>query len=147
MKKFILSLAALLTISATAVFANSPVSVDPKAVANFKKEFASAELVQWSQEGDFNKASFVLGGNRAVAYFGNDGELVGSLRDLVYNQLPLRVMQALDKRFANTAIFDIRELNNADGIHYKVTVEKNDKKYAVSIAPDGTIENVYKIKK
>ena len=89
----------------------------------------------------------MLGGNRAIAYFGQDGELIGSLRDLVYNQLPLKVMQALDKRFANAAIFDIRELNNADGIQYKVTVEKNEKKYSVTIAPDGSVGDVIKIRK
>lgn len=147
MKKFILSLTALFTVGTMAAFANTPVSVDPKAAANFKKEFSSAELVQWSQEGSYNKVSFVLGGNRAIAYFGQDGELIGSLRDLVYNQLPLKVMQALDKRFANAAIFDIRELNNADGIQYKVTVEKNEKKYSVTIAPDGSVGDVIKIRK
>ena len=56
MKKFILSLTALFTVGTMAAFANTPVSVDPKAAANFKKEFSSAELVQWSQEGSTTKS-------------------------------------------------------------------------------------------
>ncbi|HEX6193368.1 MAG TPA: hypothetical protein VFZ42_13430 [Chitinophagaceae bacterium] len=145
MKRIVLSVAVMLTMGAAA-FANNLPEGNAKAEATFKKEFASAELVQWSVEGAYAKASFVLGGNRAIALFNSDGELLGSLRDLVYNQLPLPVISAMEKRFTGSAIFDIRELINNDGTRYKFTLEQKGKKYAASVFPDGSIEEIRKIK-
>ena len=146
MKRIILSLAALLTIG-TAAFANNLPGDNAKAVATFKKEFSSAELVQWSEDNGYAKASFILGGTRAVAVFNSDGELLGSMRDLVFNQLPLQVLSTLEKRFAGSAIFDIRELINGDGTRYRFTLEQKGKKYTASVFPDGSIEEIRKIRK
>lgn len=147
MKKIILSLTAMLTIGASAVFAGGDPETNPKAIAVFKKEFVNAESVKWSQEEGYNKVTFLLGGNRAIAFFSNEGELLGSARDLVYNQLPLSVMSSMDKRFTGAAIFDIREVTNANGTHYKFTLEQKGKKYNVSVFSDGYIEDVLKIRK
>ena|SRR5688572_11495696 len=146
MKRIILSLAAMLTMGA-AVFANNLPDGNAKAVATFKKEFSSAERVQWSEDNGYTRASFVLGGTRAIALFNSDGELLGSMRDLVYNQLPLLVISTLEKRFTGSAIFDIRELINGDGTRYKFTLEQKGKKYTASVFPDGSIEEIRKIKK
>ena len=147
MKKIILSIAAVIAIGVSA-FANfeSPVA-NPRAQEVFKKEFAGAEAVTWAEEGGYNKVSFLLGGNRAIALFSNEGELLGSIRDLVYYQLPLAVITTIDKRFTGSAIFDIREVSNSEGTRYQFTLEQKGKKYHVALFPDGNLASMSKIKK
>ncbi len=55
--------------------------------------FAGASHVKWSEikEG-FLKVSFVWGGHRAVAFFDTDAQLIGTIRGLFFNQLPLSVI-------------------------------------------------------
>jgi hypothetical protein len=145
MKRAIFSLSLLLTISASTVFANP--GTDPLSEKTFKKEFRTAENVKWSQEDGYSKAEFVLGGSRAIAWFGTDGQLVGSVRDLLYNQLPLVVMSSVDKRFKDAAIFDVREVSNNEGTRYRLTLEYKARKYNVSVYTDGTISEILKTKK
>lgn len=144
MKKIILSLAVLFAIGTTAAFANDGRETNPKALETFKREFSNAEFVKWTEENEFSKVSFVLGGNRAVAIFNADGELVGSMRDLLYNQLPLSVMSAVDKRFGQSSTIDIREVSNNNGTSYHITLEQKEKKYKVVVFPDGTISSITK---
>ena len=146
MKKIILSLCVLAICSSTLFAADQPVN-NPRAHETFRKEFSGAQSVNWSLEGQFAKASFILGGNSAIAWFDAEGALVGSIRDLSYNQLPLVVMTALEKRFPQSANLDIREITNEEGTRYKLTVEHNSKKLKVALYPDGTIESVQRVKK
>ena len=146
MKKYFLSLAVLLTLGATTLFAGTSPGGNPKAVEVFKKQFVNAENVKWSFEGGYDKATFILGGNRAIAVFSSEGELMGSMRDLVYNQLPLVVITGLDNKYPTAVLIDIREVTTAEGTRYKFTLEQKSKKYAVSITPDGSVETVQRLK-
>ncbi len=146
MKKIILSLCILAT-STVAVFAADQPVTNPRAHETFKKEFAGAQSVAWTLEGEYTKAFFVFGGNSAIAWFGSNGELIGSIRDLSFNQLPLVVMTSLEKRFPQAATLDVREISNDEGTRYKLTVEHNAKKYKVALYPDGTIESVQRQRK
>jgi hypothetical protein len=146
MKKIILTLCVLAVSAATLFAADQPVS-NPKAQENFKKEFNGAQSVVWSTDGDYAKVSFLFGGNSTVAWFGENGELVGSVRDLSFNQLPLTVMTSLERRFPQAATLDVREISNTEGTRYKVSLEYNGKKYKVALFPDGGVETVQRVKK
>lgn len=146
MKKIILSLCVLAISSAALFAADQPVN-NPKAHETFRKEFSGAQSVNWSLDGQFAKASFVLGGNSAIAWFDTDGVLVGSIRDLSYNQLPLVVMTSLEKRFPQATNIDIREITNDEGTRYRLTIQHNSKKLKVALYPDGIIESVQRVKK
>lgn len=147
MKRIILSAAMILTIGTIVAFANEEPASESKVQETFKKEFSGAQHVKWQKEGVYTKATFVLGGTSAVALFDSDGELLGSMRDLLYNQLPLSVITSLEKRFANPTTIEIREIINAEGTRYRITLEGNDKTYKVSVFPDGSIDDVIKQKK
>ena len=129
----------LLSLGIAPSFANSTLPDETVASKNFKKEFAGAESVQWSAIGDYQKASFVLAGHRAEAYYNADGELAGSVRDLFYDQLPLAVMKTVDSRFENAGIIDVREISNTEGTSYRVQVEYGNKKYSLSLASSGDL--------
>src|SRR5262245_59711920 len=139
MKRIILSLAVLFTLTSAALAGNEPANTS-KAQAAFSKEFSGAEFVKWSQEGAYIKASFVFGGTSAVALYTEDGRLLGTVRDLLYNQLPIAVISAVDSRKGTEAIFEIREVVNAEGTRYKFILEQKGKKFRMSVTPDGNIE-------
>jgi hypothetical protein len=147
MKRVILSLSFLLTIGATIAFAGENPGTDPQVIKSFKKEFNGAEDVKWSDDGGFAKASFILANHRTLAWFSKEGELVGSIRDLFYNQLPLVVIKSLDKRFPEAVMIDIREVVTSEGTRYKFTLEQKGRKYKVSVYADGNVEQVEKVKK
>jgi hypothetical protein len=145
MKRIILSMSLLLTLGVASAFAGP--GTDPVLEKIFKKEFKGAEHVKWSREKGYDKATFVLGGHRTIAWFGANGELLGSVRDIFYNQLPLVVMSAVDKRFSDAAMLDIWEVTTSVGTRYKLTLEHKARKYNVSVYTDGSIGEIEKLKK
>ena len=147
MKKIIVLLVFALSTGAVNSYANA-FDPDPeqRVLDGFKKEFPTAQQVTWSKQAEFEKAVFVLAGRRVVAFFTREGLLEGSARDIFYDQLPLSVMTAVDKRFENATVFEVREINNAEGTCYRMRVESGNKKVKIKVSPDGTISEIEKLK-
>ncbi len=139
MKRVFFSAMLVLSLGVATAFANNPLPEETAASKSFKKEFAGAENVKWTAIGEFQKASFLLAGHRAEAYFSADGELAGSVRDLFYDQLPLAVMKTVDSRFENADIIDVREISNSEGTSYKVQLELGSRKYNLSLSSSGDL--------
>jgi len=146
MKKIFLTLSLMMTVTA-ATFAHVAIDPDPELTEVFKKEFPGAQVVSWSEQGGFQKATFILAGHRSIAYFDQQNELIGCIRDLFFDQLPIVVMKAIDKRFPSASFAEVREINNADGTSYLFTAEQNHKKYKVKINSEGSFTEIEKIKK
>lgn len=146
MKKMIVLFAvSLITVGLS--FANDGAEPGQEVLSQFKKEFSSAESVKWDKQDEFDKATFVLGGRRVVAYFNEQGQLEGSVRDLFFDQLPLAVMSAVDKRFADYVVLDVREITNSDGTNYRLTIETKNRRYKIKISPSGSVNEMEKVKK
>jgi len=143
MKKIILSFALILAVGASS-FA-SGIERNP-VEQNFAKQFAGAEFVKWSSVEDLQKATFILAGIRTEAYYNQDGELLGSLRNLFYTQLPLSVMQTLNSKFEGAVVIEIMEISNLEGTSYKIVLEQKDKKYSTRITNTGEVVSKTKIK-
>ena len=106
----------------------------------FAQQFAGAENVKWTKLTDgYQKASFTLSGIRVEAYFNQDGELQGTLRNLFYNQLPLAVMQTVSHKFSGAVIVEIKEITNNDGTTYRVVLEQRNNKYNLRMNSSGEI--------
>ena len=146
MKKF-LTLSLALAVAFTAAFANDDLTVNEKVLAAFKKTFASAQSVNWTESEGLYKASFLLGDHRAEAYFNEQGELEGCVRDLFYVQLPLVVMTSIDQRFPDAAVIDVREINNTEGTTYRLTIETKGKKLRIKTDGSGNIYETVRLKK
>ncbi len=148
MKKIFVSLSLLLAIATSTAFANV-IIIDPNPGMEevFKKEFAGAENVSWSQQENYQKATFILAGHRVIAYFNEDNEFAGCIRDILYDQLPLIVTKAIDKKFPGAEMLDVREITNSDGTSYLLRTDWNNKKYKVKITSDGNISEIEKLKK
>ncbi len=146
MKKIILALSiAAITSTPLLAIAGAP---EPgfKTLEQFKKEFPTAEGVSWGNEADYDKASFILSGRRVIAYFNREGDFEGCIRDIFYDQLPLTVMTAVEKKYPDAEVLFIREINNTEGTHYKIRLDSGDKKLVVKIQSDGNISKVNKAK-
>jgi hypothetical protein len=146
MKKMFVSASLLLTAGLTAVFAAGP-NPDQQVLDLFKKEFSAAQHVTWNKQDNYDKATFQLGGSWVIAYFNPAGQLEGCARDIFFDQLPLAVMSAVDKRFAEATIINVREITNVDGTSYRLTLEKNNKKYKVKVDTSGNISEVDRLSK
>jgi len=146
MKKMFVSVSLLLTAGLPAVFAAGP-NPDKQVLDLFKKEFSAAQHVTWNKLDNYDKATFKLGGSWVIAYFNPAGQLEGCARDIFFDQLPLAVMSAVDKRFAEATIINVREITNVDGTSYRLTLEKNNKKYKVKVDTSGNISEVDRLAK
>lgn len=148
MKKIFVSLSILLTAAVSTAFAHKIV-IDPASGVEdvFKQEFKGAENVNWSQQDNYQKATFVLAGHRVIAYFNEENELAGCIRDILYDQLPLLVTKAIDKKFQGADMQEVREITNSDGTSYLIRVEENKKKYKVKVTSEGNISEIEKLKK
>ncbi|MEI2740667.1 MAG: hypothetical protein V9F01_17975 [Chitinophagaceae bacterium] len=147
MKKIFVSFSLLLTAGLSAVFASTDPNPDQKVLDLFNKEFASAENVTWNKQDEYDKATFILAGRRTVAYFNPEGLLEGCARELSFDQLPLAVMTAIDRRFAEKAISSVLEISNSEGTNYKLTLKTKTRKYKVKVDSAGNITEVSKLPK
>ena len=147
MKKFFVSLSLLLTAAASTAFATDKTKKDPGLQEVFQQEFTGAQNVSWSQQEGYQKATFILAGHRAIAFFNEANELVGCIRDIFYDQLPITVMKAVDKKFPEADMQDVREITNNEGTFYTVTAELNLKKYKIKIGSAGDITEIEKLSK
>ena len=139
MKKLILATVILLTVSATTAMAKGTKKVDPKVLSSFKKEFVNATNVHWLTADDVSRASFVLNESRIQAYFSNEGELLGTERNILFAQLPLSVVKEVNSRYGLTPVYGITEYNNGSGTFYYMTVELASKKLTVRATPYGDV--------
>lgn len=99
MKKFFLVLSLSLAVVLTTA-AHPVTKENPKVEKAFQKMFAGASHVNWSEvkEG-FLKVSFVWGGHQAVAFFDKNAYLIGTIRGLFFNELPLSVTKSVTDNF------------------------------------------------
>ena len=146
MKKFIIVFAVASTLIATTAFAR-PNYGDNPAQVTFQKEFKGAEDVRWSEGRDVISASFTLSNSRIVAYFNNEGELLGTARNVLFNQLPLAVIREINNRFASAPVYDIIEYTCGGETFYHMDVDTSTKHLKLKVASDGYISIEKKTKK
>jgi hypothetical protein len=147
MKRIFVSLLLMLTVGLPTVFANDETNVSEKLKEVFRKEFAGVEIVKWSDIEEYHVATFILDGQSAEAYFNTDNELVGSIRELFFIQLPFVLMRSLNNRFPGADLIEIREITNTEGTSYRVLFETQQKKYLAKISASGYFSEVVKEKK
>ena len=144
MKKIIFSVGLLLAVSMSSVYAsaNPGPNDDPEQI--FKNTFPAAECVKWSRQGDYRKVSFVLYGRGAQAFFSPEGDLLGTMRNILYTDLPIKVMMAVKKRFNNAVPYALTEIDRVDGTFYKFSVESKNHRYDATVSLDGSFTKVLK---
>jgi hypothetical protein len=147
MKKIIITLSILMTVAITSVFASGIPDVNQKVLAAFEKDFTSAKNVKWNKDGDYLKASFTIADMLTDAFYTEDGELMGSARNLLFNQLPLAVIHEYNKRFDEASVLNVLEITNNEGTSYRIWLEQDNKKLKIRASGAGEITILEKQKK
>ena len=146
MKKFIIASATVLTFISASAFTGPREGTNP-AEATFRNEFKGVQDVHWTQGKDVITASFVISGTRAVAYFNTAGELLGTARNILFNQLPLAVVTEVNKRFGSASVYDITEYTTGADTFYTMSVDQSNKEVKLRSTSSGDITVESKVKK
>ena len=146
MKKTFLSLIAFLLIGITAVIASERSDVDPKILSAFQKEFSFAKNARWEPKGNLTQVIFLLNDQQVSAWYNSDAELVTTARNILYNQLPISVIRALEKEYAGAEFSGITEISRNDETYYQIRADEKSKKYLLKASPSGNISVLKKIR-
>jgi hypothetical protein len=76
--------------------AQATVQISREVDASFTKEFSNAVYTQWTQLGEIAMARFVNEKENCIAYFGSDGKLVLSGREISFEIVPSGVRKATE---------------------------------------------------
>ena len=146
MKNLIVSLAAMMAMSAAPALAHGT-NNDPRTERVFASQFAGAQNVKWDElENGYHHVLFTLNGTGIEAFYNEDAELMGTVRVLFYNQLPMRVMETIDAKYANAVVIEVKEITNSEGTFYRIMLEQKDKKYNLKLSGLGDVLEREKVK-
>ncbi len=130
MKKSITGVALLVLLTLSTAFAgprngneNSKDGVSKRVESSFRKEFANAEQTTWSRINKFYKAQFTLHGQVLFAVLNEDGEIISVYRNILSQQLPIRLMNHLKENYSGYWITELFELAQDNQTFYYVTLE------------------------
>ncbi|MFT3825930.1 MAG: hypothetical protein QM731_18565 [Chitinophagaceae bacterium] len=128
MKKQILALALLLTVSFSSIFANTNnrEGVTERVMDAFRKDFASAQEVKWEAGKEYSKATFKMNEQVLFAYYTTEGNLLAVTRNMLSGQLPINLQSDLKKNYNGYWITDLFEMAANNETSYYVTLEGSD---------------------
>ena len=146
MKKTFSALLAFLIIGSAAVLASERADVDPKILSAFQKEFSFAKNAKWEVKGNLTQVNFLLNDQVVMAWYNSDADLVTTARNILYNQLPISVIRALEKEYSDADFFGITEVSRNNETWYQIRADEKNKKYLLKASPSGNIIVLKKIK-
>ncbi len=138
MKRSIIVFSAILIVITATAFVGAKPGGNP-AEATFQKEFSGATNVKWTESKDVISASFTLSDSRIIAYFTTEGELLGTERNVLFNQLPLAVIREINNRYGNAPISDIIEYTSGIDTFYGMYVDTQTKHLKLKISSEGDV--------
>ena len=124
MKKLVLLLVIVATTQLS--FAKGTPANASSVTISFNRDFYRATDVQWQHTAAYDKASFILDSRLMNAYYTPDGDLIGVTRNIVSEQLPLKLLLELKNNYSGLWISDLFEVVNESGDYYYVTLENAD---------------------
>jgi hypothetical protein len=158
MKRFLII--ALLTAASVTVFAsdekkpsNGSKDVSFSALNQFAIEFADATSVQWTITPKFQKATFLLDGEKASAFYSLSGEYLGATKFVAADRIPSKAKTELAKKYADyqlsyalqvisrPATFDASD----DTGSFWIDLVSGEKELYAKVSAFGSIETVKEI--
>ena len=98
------------------------------AKTSFSNDFYTATNVEWQHTDSYEKVSFNMNNAVMNAYYTPDGELIAVVRNIIAEQLPLKLLIELKKDYGCFWISDLFEVVNESQDDYYITVEDADTK-------------------
>ena len=147
MKKILMMLAMVLTLSTSFAFTTGEEAVNKQALNAFKTEFAGATDAAWTVATDYYKVTFNMGDQKLFAYYSATGDFMVVIRYISSFQLPLNLQSNLKRTYGNYWISDLFETASHDGSSYYVTLETAATKIVLKSTDGGNWVIDQKLKK
>ena len=147
MKKIMLVWALVLTVGIGSSFARPTENVSQQAINAFKKDFASAQDVNWEINKETAKATFSISGQVMFAYYSQAGELLAVTRNIVSTQLPINLMADIKKEYNQYWISDLFEMASNNNTAYYITLQNGDQTVVLKSNGSAGWEVFQKVKK
>ena len=84
--------------------------VSSSALSQFQQEFSTAKNVSWIVNEKYVKASFFSSGKRMAALYDLDGNFVGSIEYISYDQLPYKAKTEIKNKYKDFAFVSARKI-------------------------------------
>lgn len=147
MKKLFFALSMFLSLGLAAAPENNGPEIDPRVVSAFQKEFSFVHDAKWESGGDVSQVRFSLNDQGFVAWYNKDAELLRIARNILYMQLPLSVIKALEEKYSKADFTSIMEVTANNETSYHIQDEEKNKIISLEATPSGYITVVKKTKK
>ena len=142
MKKLLIATVLGAVMMVNSAFANKIENVSFKVENAFNKEFTQAKEVSWQKTDNYYKAVFKINNELVNAYFTPDGELIGTIHNILSTQLPINLQISLKKTYEDYWISELFEFSRQDSTGYFVTVQNADQVITLQ-SIDGASWSVY----
>ena len=145
MKKIFLSMTLAVAILGSA-FATPEVNEPSVTVKTaFSKEFAEVKDVKWeavSREGVY-EASFTFNDETVRAYFTEQGEFLGTMRQISKSRLPMLAVNELAKKYTGMYLVSVFEYSTPNELSYYITLSNEKGGLVLKATGNGEL-TVYK---
>jgi hypothetical protein len=84
--------------------------VSSSTLSQFQQEFSTAKNVSWITNEKYVKASFFSTGKRMVALYDLDGNFIGSIEYLSYDQLPYKAKTEIESKYKDYTFVSARRI-------------------------------------
>jgi hypothetical protein len=128
--------------------------VSEQSKSGFAAQFGNIPDVQWERQDYFDVANFTKDGQKMKAYFDVNGELVGTITDKTFEDLPAKAREYIQKKYPDHIIGDVimyTDNQNEEGdillfgtemesaTNYFVELRKDNKRIILKVSPDGDV--------
>ncbi len=138
MKKLMIAALLVATIG-TSAFAMDVKNLNYKVRNNFETNFIGAKNVSWSESSEYIKASFELNGEMVEAFYGNDGESIGTSRKVEFKTLPLSAISKIKAKYSTYTVNEVIEFDRNSEKNFYVSLVDGDKKQILEVSFFGSV--------
>ena len=141
--KQILMIALFAIATGTSAFA-SPNSVSKKVTTHFSTAFKNAKNVSWKADGNYDKVSFMMEGQKVEAFYNKYGELIGTSKTAAFDKLPKKALEVITTlyTFPDYQLKDCIEFTSADKEkNYYVSFRTGSETTYLQISEEGYVSN------
>lgn len=148
MKKLATILTAAVMFLTVNAFAARADDIPAKVKAAMEKSFVNASDVTWQKSDQLYNVSFTWNSYNVKATYNADGTLLSMSREIGFNQLPLKVIMAITKKYSGYKISDkVFEIISDDTTLYHLTIENDKETISLSSTLTGDLDVENRIKK
>ncbi len=114
----------------------------PSVIVNhFQQQFPKARDVEWELKGNQYKVEFETGllGDDHDVWYDKTGKLVRHESEISKGDLPQKVKATLDSQYANYRVDDVKKIDEAGKIVYKIEVKSSASDWDLAIDSNGKV--------